>query len=512
MENYLRLILKIEYLVNFILLTKFYLHMFQLNSYKIKKNWNWIKNNKFEVILKISIVFISIVLTLIRGGIFASVIIMIFGIYLNIQKKKAKIPLKYTNRILILITTLLILVSIFLIISYITNTILVMLAIINAFVPVLIMVSNYINKPIQNIRNNKYINEAKKIIDSSPDLIVIGVTGTYGKTSVKNYLAKILSCKYQVLVTPQNYNTTLGVVKTIRENLKATHQIFICEMGATNIGDIKEICDIVKPKYGIITSIGPQHLESFGSIENILATKFELAESVKENKGTIFLNYSNEFIRGYVEDIKNKIIYGENNAQFDYSANNIKSSYEGISFNINDEPIEFKTKIIGRHNAINLAGCIAISKSLGISYQDIQIQIRRLENVEHRLNVIKRADLTIIDDAYNSNPVSSKSALNTLNEFNGIKILVTPGLIELNNEEYKYNFELGEFAASICDYVFLIGEHSIPIRDGLISKNYNQENIFVTDRPENAMQMIRKLDIPGEKIVLLENDLPDNYK
>ena len=118
MENYLRLILKIEYLVNFILLTKFYLHMFQLNSYKIKKNWNWIKNNKFEVILKISIVFISIVLTLIRGGIFASVIIMIFGIYLNIQKKKAKIPLKYTNRILILITTLLILVSIFLIISY----------------------------------------------------------------------------------------------------------------------------------------------------------------------------------------------------------------------------------------------------------------------------------------------------------------------------------------------------------------------------------------------------------
>ena len=165
-----------------------------------------------------------------------------------------------------------------------------------------------------------------------------------------------------------------------------------------------------------------------------------MAESVKENKGTIFLNYSNEFIRGYAEDIKNKIIYGENNAQFDYSANNIKSSYEGISFNINDEPIEFTTKIIGRHNAINLAGCIAISKSLGISYQDIQIQIRRLENVEHRLNVIKRADLTIIDDAYNSNPVSSKSALNTLNEFNGIKILVTPGLIELNNEEYKYNF------------------------------------------------------------------------
>ena len=512
MEKYLRLILEIEYVVNFILLTKYYLHMFQLNSYKLKKNWNWIKNNKFEVILKIFIVFLCMLLTLIRGGIFASIIIMIFGIYLNIPKKKSKIALKYTHRIIILIVTMLIVISTIGYISFTMNNMLLFLMLINVLVPILIIVSDYIDKPIQIMRNNKYINEAKKIIDSSPNLIVIGVTGTYGKTSVKNYLAKILSSKYQVLVTPQNYNTTLGVVKTIRENLRATHQIFICEMGAGNIGDIKEICDIVKPQYGIITSIGPQHLETFGNIGNILSTKFELAESVAKRSGTVFLNYSNEYIRGYAENIKNKVIYGEENENFDFSAKDIKSSYEGISFRINNEPIEFKTKIIGRHNAINLAGCIAIAKNLGISYQDIQLQIKKLENVEHRLNIIKQSDLTIIDDAYNSNPVSSKSALNTLNEFNGTKILVTPGLIELNNQEYKYNFELGEYAASICDYVFLIGEHSIPIRDGLISQKYNENNIFVTDRPENAMQMIRKLDISGEKVVLLENDLPDNYK
>lgn len=512
MEKYLELILGVEFVINFILITRYYLHMFQLNSYQLKKNWLWMKQNKVEVILKIAIVLISLLLMLFRGGLYASIVIMLLGIYLSIEKKKAKIPLHYTSRIIILILTLVIFVSVLGFFSHNANLLLVYLALINILVPLLIVICDFIDKPIQTIRNNRYIHEAKKIIDSSPNLIVIGVTGTYGKTSVKNYLARILSSKYQVLVTPKNYNTTLGVVKTIRENLKATHQVFICEMGATRVGDIKEICDIVKPQYGIITSIGPQHLSSFGSVDNILKTKFELADSLKERNGTLFVNYSNEYIQKYMKPKDKEITYGEGDSRLDYSVNNINSSPNGIYFKVNNEDLEFKTKIIGKHNAINLSGCIAIARTLGVPDQDIQMQIRNLENVEHRLNIIKRGSLTIIDDAYNSNPISSKSALDTLNEFNGTKILITPGLIELHDQEYKYNFEFGEYAADICDYVYLIGEHAIPIRDGLLNKNYDSSHIFVSDRPENAMKMISKLNVSGEKIVLLENDLPDNYR
>ena len=137
--------------------------------------------------------------------------------------------------------------------------------------------------------NRWYINDAKKIIKNCPDLLVIGITGSFGKTSVKYFLDELLSVKYNVLKTPGNFNTTLGVVKTIRSSLRATHDIFLCEMGAKNIGDIKEICDIVHPKMGIITSVGEMHLESFKSIENVRKTKFELADSLPEN-GKIFLN------------------------------------------------------------------------------------------------------------------------------------------------------------------------------------------------------------------------------
>lgn len=512
MERYLRSILEIEYLVNFILLAIFYLHMFQLNSYDMLKNWNWIKKNKNEILVKSAIIIFSILLLCIRGGILASIFLMLYCIYINIQKKKAKISFKYTIRIISTIVIMLIMVITFGILSYIKNCMIIYMCLINIFLPVLIIISNYINMPIQIAKKNKYIKEAKNILNANPNLIIIGVTGTYGKTSVKNYLAKILSSKYQVLITPKNYNTTLGVVKTIRENLKATDQIFICEMGATRVGDIKEICDIVKPNYGIITSIGPQHLETFGNIENILETKFELLESVKEHNGKMFLNYSNSYIENYSNGMDNIITYGIDNESLDYNAFNINSTHRGITFNINNENIDFKTKIIGRHNAVNLAGCIAIARNLDISYEDIQIQLRRLENIEHRLNIIKRGELTIIDDAYNSNPVSSKSALDTLNEFKGIKILVTPGLIELNNKEYMYNFEFGKYAANICDYVFLVGKHSEPLRDGLLSRSYEKKKIYFVDSPEEAIKQITKINISEEKIVLLENDLPDNYK
>ena len=265
-------ILIAEYIVNMLLLLWRHMHMFQLNSYFFKKNMRWMGKNKLQVIWQLVFVTLSTILTCMdrSGATIVAIVIMIVSIIYNMPKGKSKIPLKLTGRVKRMFATEIAIIATIMCICGIQNYLCIKLQIINALAIILCMIANTINYPIEALARLWYINDAKKILKSCPNLIVIGVTGSYGKTSVKNFLAKTLSSKYEVLVTPQNYNTTMGVVKTIRNHLKSTHQVFVCEMGATKPNDIKEICDIVHPKYGVITSIGPQHLESFKSIENVI--------------------------------------------------------------------------------------------------------------------------------------------------------------------------------------------------------------------------------------------------
>ena len=284
-------------------------------------------------------------------------------------------------------------------------------------------------------------------------------------------------------------------------------------MGATKLGDIKEICNIVKPKLGVITSIGPQHLQSFKNIENVIKTKFELADSVKQNGGVTFLNFDNEYIAKQRLDIEYKS-YGINNESLDYNAYNLVSSSKGLSFKMNslNEEIEFKTKLIGKHNIENITGAIAVANYLDVPMKKIVPKIREIQSVEHRLQILPHGNLTIIDDSYNSNPVSSKSALDTLAEFEGTKIIVTPGLIELGTDEEKYNFEFGEYITTVCDYAYLVGEkQSKAILDGINSKNFDKNKVFIVNTPNEAVKQISSLNLDGNVTVLLENDLPDNY-
>ena len=272
----MEIIIKIELLINLILLLLFYMHMFQLNSYFFKKYANWMKVNIKKVLIRSIGVLIPILLLLINNNVMniISAIILAISIIANIPKRKSKIPLKYTNRVIRMFITQAILI----IAIYVFSNNYITMGLLNIIAFCLCVIANIINYPIEYGIRKYYINDAKKILKNMPNLIVIGVTGSYGKTSVKNFLVKTLSAKYEVLTTPKNYNTTMGVIKTIREELKPIHQIFVCEMGATKLGDIKEICDIVNPKFGVITSIGPQHLESFKTIDNIIKTKFELIQ------------------------------------------------------------------------------------------------------------------------------------------------------------------------------------------------------------------------------------------
>lgn len=346
-----------------------------------------------------------------------------------------------------------------------------------------------------------------------PDLKIIGITGSYGKTSTKYILSTILGQKYNILKTPKSFNTKMGIAKTINENLKPTHQVFVCEMGADEPGEIKQLCDFVHPDIGIITSIGEQHLETFGSLENIKKTKFELVDSLSKD-GLAFLNYEDENIKS-VKTEKNKITYGESK-KYTYYATNIKIGEYGSEFNIHTksgEEIPVKTKLLGEHNIINIVGAVAVAKELGLTNSEIQLGIKLLKPVEHRLELKQYVNgAIIIDDAYNANTKGAKMAVEVLGRFKTKrKILITPGIVELGDKMYEYNKRFGKQAAPNCDYVILVGENQAkPIYDGLIEENFNKDNIFIVNNFNEAKERMYNI-MDSNTVILLENDLTDNY-
>lgn len=517
MEYIIQILMILSFCFCYFMILSSNIHIYQQNYYKDKFQIKWIKKNIKKLLLK-NIWLLGIIPLMFLGliGNILSIVIYILVSYLN-KIKNAKKKLVFTNRVLRLIVTAYIIPVILITILFLLNNVwlaYIILPILCLITPLSVIFFNLLNKPINGYINKRYINKAKKKISSMKDLIVIGVTGSYGKTSMKNYLYKLLSEKYNVLITPENYNTTLGVVKTISNNLKATHEIFICEMGACNIGDIKEICDIVSPKYGVITSIGPQHLETFGDINNVIKTKFELFDAIGEN-GKIFLNYDNEYIRKN-SNMKNKITYG--------IKGNITKDYEAYEYSVENNLIEFKmktdneeyiftTKLLGEHNITNLAGAIAVANNLGIPMNKLVSKVKQIESVPHRLQMIKNGNAIIIDDAYNSNPSGARYALDALGKFNGVKILITPGMIELGTEEYQKNYEFGVYATSICDYIILVGEKQTkPIYDGIVSKKFDKDKLIIVEDVKVGIQQAYKINSDGrQKIILLENDLPDNY-
>lgn len=499
----------------------FHMHMFQLNSYKPKEHCTWLKSpDNLKKIRLILLQFATIMILCLFAGIIGKIAAIAIYCFMAVMNRpiKAKKPLVYTKRVKRMLVTSYVIYILFIMTcvllrnnSYIVGGLFLAIGIL---IPYLIIIANSINKPIETSINNRFINEAKEMIDAMPALTVIGVTGSYGKTSVKFYLQKLLSAKYNVLVTPENFNTTLGVVRTIREHLRATHEIFICEMGAKNIGDIKEICDLVHPTHGVITSIGPQHLESFLSIDNVIKTKFELADSV-DQKGYVFLNYDNEYIASHKTN-NNIVSYGIQNDSCNYHPYDITVSSKGSTFKLKDSDgieREFTTKLIGEHNVVNIAGAIAVAHTLGVPMDALVVQVRRLESVPHRLQLIRGNHALIIDDAYNSNPSGAKAALDTLNTFEGVKIVVTPGMVELGSKQYECNKTFGTQIAGICDYAVLVGpKQTVPIQDGLVEAGYPSDRMYVANDLTDALAYVEKLNTNGvEKIVLLENDLPDNY-
>lgn len=511
----------VTYMTGAVLYEIYIVHMFQQNSYKPReyREWMQVRSNVGRLLGKSLYAVISLPLVLVGnlGCLIGAIVMNMMTILVN-KPRQAKKPLVYTMRVRRMLVTTAVLYMIGMLVSLTAGEYWVragecILLVLFLLQPFLILLVNWINRPVEQAIDRHYVSDAARILREMPDLTVIGVTGSYGKTSVKYFLNTLLSSKFNVLQTPGNYNTTLGVVRTIREQMKPFHEIFICEMGAREVGDIKEICDLVHPDYGIITSIGPQHLQSFHTVENIIATKFELADAVPA-EGKVFLNYDNSYIRGHKID-KNVVSYGTAGAAIDYRAYDITVSPNGSTFKMKDaqgEEFEFHTRLVGNHNVQNIAGAIAVAHTLGIPMEKLRYPVKQLESVPHRLQLSRQGGRILLDDSYNSNKNGFMAALDTLAMFKELRILMTPGMVELGEKQYSENKEVGVYAADKCDYAVLVGrEQTKPIQDGLLEAGFARSRMIVVDTLQEAFQMVNAIPDEKQKVVLIENDLPDNY-
>lgn len=493
-------------------------HMLQQEFYLNKNYFNWVKKHPGKNFLLGDILipaFAVIFSTFLPGAVALAVwsALNIIGFArLCRQKTKAKKPLVFTARVKRLTLTGAVLLAAWGVLLYFSHLHFLLQLAGNLLTFLFVLAANFINIPVERAVAGRYIRDAKRIIGRMNRLTVIGVTGSYGKTSSKYILTEILSRKFSTLMTPESYNTTMGVVRTIREKLKPVHEIFVCEMGAQNTGEIKEICDIVSPDYGIITSIGPQHLETFKTIENIIKTKFELYDAL-EDKSNSVVNVSSNYIKenkpaaatGYS-------LTAEEGGKF--YADDISYGPSGASFTIcgeGTEPFRVESKLLGKHNILNIVGASALALKLGMTPDEIAMAVKRIKPVPHRLQPIKQAGgILVIDDAFNSNLEGAKSAVEVLGSFEkGKRMLITPGMVELGEKEYEFNKIFGEHAAKNADYIILVGKKQTkPIRDGLGS--FPEEKVFIAKDLNEALVQMRKIAAPGWT-VLFENDLPDLY-
>lgn len=377
------------------------------------------------------------------------------------------------------------------------------------------LLADIINAPLNKAINNWYVRDAARKLAAHKDLVIIGVTGSYGKTSTKNFLYRILSEKYNTLITPGNYNTTMGVVRTIREYLKPHHQVFIVEMGAKQTGDIKEICDLVHPTIGIVTSVGQMHLETFKTFGNIQRTKFELVCSLPSD-GLGVINEDSEGIATYGDIPTGCRIarYGVKSSDVDYRAENLSFSSSGTDFDVNG--VHFHTSLVGDCNILNILAAIAVGDALGVSARQQQIAVSKLQQVEHRLSVSVKGGMTILDDAYNSNPEGARMALDVLDRMKlpqGAKrIVVTPGFVELGSRQQEEDRLLGREAARVADILIIVNRYNREaILSGAREEGMPEDRIICADNLAQAVRSISTLASPGDAI-LYENDLPDTFK
>lgn len=387
--------------------------------------------------------------------------------------------------------------------------------------PLLLAGANLLLFPIEQAQRRYYLSDAAaKLRRLNP--IVVAVAGSYGKTSTKEFIASILAARYSVLKPPGSYNTPMGLARVIREQLEPSHQVFVAELGDWAPGDIAMLCCLLRPSIGVLTTIGPEHLDRFGSMERVVASKFELLASLPGD-GTAVVNQDDEAVRRLGESAPAATVvrYGLQAEGTQVRARAVRTTRNGsftpgLQFVVEADghgEAVFNVGLLGRHNVENVLAATAVGLALGMTLEEIAQAAGRIQPVEHRLQPIAGAGgVLIIDDAFNSNPRGAAAALDVLSEIEGgQRILVTPGMVELAEQEFEANRQFGRQAARTCDAVIVVGhDRAPPLVAGLRDEGFSEERLHVVTDLAEATARLGTLVKPGD-VVLFENDLPDTY-
>ena len=507
------------------------LQVIQLSGYKINGYRAYLKESKGAYIGRLFILsFLSIACMLVTNalldgyGSYYAYIDLIFYFYfcivfiINVYRSPQKTPLKQTkrmNRLTFVVFLLMAVISFGLIALfsiYFPEVKFGIVAITPILVPVVVPIAHFICIPFEFLLRQSHIKKAKKKLASMPNLIKIGITGSYGKTTTKHILNVMLSQKYKVCMSPHSFNTPMGLTKVINNYLKLDDEILIAEMGARQVGDIAYLCKLIEPKHAIITGVGNQHLSTFLTTENVYKAKHELALAITD--GFICYNSNNAgSLKMFEQDQKDGYLCGIDDDKNFVNIKNIKLSPEGSTFDlvIDGKIAKCQTKLLGEENLQDIALSAGMAYKLGVNLTSIKQAISDLRPIAHRLELIKEDNLTIIDNSFNSSVESSTSSLKTLSLFSGNKIVVTPGLVELGNIEYKENQNFGEKIAKVANKVIIVNKvNRQAITEGLLKGGFDEQNIILADTLDMAKAKIKDM-LTGNDVVLFENDLPDNY-
>lgn len=442
----------------------------------------------------------------------------------NLQKKH---KIVWTNKafLIFIVSLFLILLDTNLTSFYFTNNFLLTFLLIPIkllYTPIFLIIANFLILPLEYFQKQKILNKTSEKLNKLPNLKIVAITGSFGKTSTKDILHTLLFKKYFVVKTPKSFNTPLGISQTILRDIKNNTNIFICEVGAYKKGEIENIAKIIKPDIGIITAIAPQHLEKFGSLENIALAKFELVKNLKNN-GIAILNGEYKKLEDLSSQLTNTktIFYGTEKNQ--YFATNIKTEINGILFTLHTPKgtENIVIPLIGEHHVQNFLAASVAAINLGLTLSEIKQRAKLLLPTPHRMEIQKIGNITLIDNSYNTNPKSAESSLNLLASFESRKIVITPGFVQLGKQSQEANRGFGKNIACVADEVIIVGKNAKKdllegIKEVWPDEHYThfvnstQEGLILAQQlAKNYIQQVARNDT--EVVVLLENDLPDQY-
>jgi len=510
-------------------ITLFYLYLWQLKEYQIKRFLDHFRTEKGKQLILSKLNFVkvlSIFIFLFHPATFSYLLFILylaesFKVLLDISRKRLKKPV-LTKKTTVLISVVIFLEVVFLLnLSVEIGTIFwfpFWLLIVDILAPLIISIIVLIFQFPTVFLRNQIIKKAKKKREQFGNLLVIGITGSYGKTSTKEFLAAILSEKFKVLKTKAHQNSEIGISQCILSELKPEHEIFIVEMGAYGLGGIKLLADIVKPKIGILTGINEQHLALFGSQENIVKTKYELIESLPPDGIAIFNGNNKYCLELYkkTEAFSKKLCntfsaIAENVLQANIWAEDIKVEKESVLFRAVSEDgnsANFKVNLLGGQNVENILLAACCAKGLGMNLEEISRACLRIRPRQGAMKFLRKDGLIVLDASFSANPKGVIADLDYLKIYSGKKVIVMPCLIELGKASKEVHKKIGRKIAEVCDLAIITTKERFKdIKEGAVENGMKEENILFLKRPKKNIEKVREFFGLGD-VVLLEGRVP----